>query len=138
MPDLHPFIKFAWIAFPVGMFLSMIGQKIPDCNYLVYLGSLLVLSAIFSIGGFLFLVLRCALRGERALIFDAIDHVIRDPETNEIMFFNDIDGTIRDYQTGEFLCKFDFDKNKFFDKNNNIISFDELDKEWLAKKNNKL
>jgi hypothetical protein len=131
MTPMHPLIKFTWIVFPLGMFLAMVGKEIiPDHAYLSYLGGLLMLSAVFSFGGFLFLVFRCAMRGERALIFDAIDHVIRDPETHEIMFYNDTDGTIRDYQTGKFLCKFDFDKEEFFDKDNNIVSIDDLDKKW--------
>jgi hypothetical protein len=108
MMPMHPLIKFTWIVFPIGLFLSIVGRKIlPDQTYLLYLGGLLTLSAVISFVGFLFLVFLCAMRGERALIFDAIDHVIRDPETHEIMFYNDTDGTIRDYQTGKFLCKFD-------------------------------
>lgn len=79
-------------------------------------------------------MIRLARKGERALIVDAVNHVILDPETKEIMFDMNKDGIIRDHETGEVLCVFDWETNTFHDPDGNKTDFHQLDLAWRKRR----
>ncbi len=120
MPNIHWSIKLAVFSCPLGVWIGTLGKSLNSC-VISAIGVFLIFISILSLLIFIFLALRLAIRGERTLVLDVINHVIRDPNTNEIIFDLDKDGTVRDHYTKEFLCKYDFNQKRFLDILGNVI-----------------
>jgi ribosomal protein L21E len=97
---------------------------------------------IFSVAYFLYnaisyLIVACQKRMSRKLIWDIDNGVIVDPETKEVMFnfkFYGMIGIFYDNKTKAFLCIYNGSNDKYIDQYGNVITMNQLDKEWQKQK----
>jgi hypothetical protein len=91
----------------------------------------------FTYGITSYMVVMYKERMTRKLIWDAASGIIFDPETKEAMFdfkFYGVMGIFFDSETKDFLCICNSALGKYFDKSGNVITMNELDKEWQIRK----
>jgi hypothetical protein len=118
----------------MGLLLNLFGRQLSGMSILIYPAYVLITVPLLFVIVFFIRVIACAMRGERALIFDVINHVVLDPDTKEIMFDISIDGTVTDHKTNEILCKFDDQLKKYITNKGTVTTFHELDKAWRMNK----